>query len=126
MQWEVGRQGTGYFKLKLPENRRLLPFDLYLLKYPEGAYISEHTDPVKEKKHYRLNIELMQAVGGVFWRKGRDGRFHTEFGRVHFFRPDIEPHGLTLVLHGTRYVLSFGFTVKGRQPCQSVEPSVST
>jgi hypothetical protein len=113
MNWEEGRQGTGYFKKRLVETRWPFPFDLYLLKYPEGSSIPEHTDPVAGKRHYRLNIELRRAVGGVFWKRDSKGSFpcHTEHGRIHFFRPDIEPHGLTKVLYNTRYVLSLGFVL---------------
>lgn len=105
MNWQLGRQGTGYFKVKLFESR-LLKCDAYLLKYPEGAYIPGHKDPVETGKHYRCNIFLKQAKdGGQFWADKKI----LDWPRIQIFRPDINTHGVSKVIKGTRYVLSFGF-----------------
>ena len=42
LRWERGRQGSGYDKLLLAANAFLIPFDLYLLRFPVGTYIPPH------------------------------------------------------------------------------------
>lgn len=107
--WEPGRQGTGYEKLKLFNRWKFFSrfkWDLYLLRYPVGSGIPKHRDPVPDHKHYRLNIYLWNAVsGGVPEHDGAiaSNRFFT------LFRPDLHLHSVTPVTVGTRYVLSFGF-----------------
>lgn len=96
--WELGRQGTGYFKKLLLQGPW---FDLWLLKYPVGTQIPVHTDPVPGKRHYRLNIVLKgeQAFkGNAIFR----------WGPVVLFRPDITPHYVSEVSR-ERLVLSFGW-----------------
>ncbi|MBT8102500.1 MAG: 2OG-Fe(II) oxygenase, partial [Gammaproteobacteria bacterium] len=56
LRWRSGRQASGYEKMLLLMNPFLVPFDFYLLRFREGAEVPEHTDPVTDKKHYRLNI----------------------------------------------------------------------
>ncbi len=107
MNWQKGRQGTGYFKLLLLQSHWPIAFDIYLLKYPEGAGISAHTDPVDGCNHYRINLVIKQSVGGMFHKNRR-----IQWGRLHFFRPDLEKHGVTIVCKDTRYVLSLGFARK--------------
>lgn len=114
--WEPGRQGTGYEKLKLFNRWKFFSrfkWDLYLLRYPVGSGIPKHRDPVPDHKHYRLNIYLWNAVGGGV--PEHDGailsnRFFT------FFRPDLHLHSVTPVTVGTRYVLSFGFVRRNAIP----------
>lgn len=66
-RWQRGRQGTGYDKMLLLTARWPLPFDSYLLRYPEGSEIPPHTDPVGAGRHYRLNIVLKSPrAGGEF------------------------------------------------------------
>lgn len=65
-RWEHGRQGTGYQKMLLIACPWPLAFDLYLLKYPVGTKIPPHRDPVKGRRHYRLNIELVPSETPVF------------------------------------------------------------
>lgn len=104
MRWVPGRQGSGYFKFLLFAFAfPLFGVDAYILKYPRSSYIKAHLDPVRGK-HYRLNIVLKKAeVGGLFYK---NGAFHS--GRINFFRPDRETHGVSQVGLGTRYVLSIG------------------
>lgn len=110
--WIDGRQGSGYSKLKLFEMFKVFPMDIYLLKFPHGSFIPEHTDCVKAGyKHYRLNIILKKSVSG--------GEFLSEshifnFERFKFFRPDISKHSVTQVLGGNRIVLSVGFLLKDK------------
>ena len=110
--WEGGRQGTGYFKFKIFESKRL-ECDCYLLKYPEAAHIPFHTDPVKPgKKHYRLNIIVKKCVtGGDFLCE----KTIINFWRFVLFRPDLYLHSVTTVYNGTRYVLSIGWLRNDRK-----------
>jgi len=110
MKWEQGRQGTGYKKHKFFEigNSFFGGMDLYLLKYEEGDSIPVHTDPVKNKKHYRINLELKSARSG--------GELYVEnpilrFGPLAVFRSDLSRHAVHLVEKGTRYVLSLGVAI---------------
>lgn len=105
-QWQPGRQGTGYHKLRLFSSH-LLKCDCYLLKYCEGAGIPPHTDPaLPGYRHFRINAVLKQAKSGgvlsivdTLWSRGR----------VHLFRPDLVEHSVSPVLEGTRLVLSIGW-----------------
>lgn len=106
MKWDQGRQGTGYGKKLLLTGRWPLPFDCYLLKYPEGSEIPPHVDPVVKGKHYRLNIVLKASKQG--------GEFMCAtpvwaIGRIKLFRPDVCEHSVTKVKGSTRYVLSIGW-----------------
>lgn len=108
LRWREGRQGTGYEKLLLLVNPYLLPFDLYILRYRQGSEIPLHTDPVEEKRHYRLNVELRSArVGGKFICE----KPILELPRFKLFRPDASPHAVTRIEAGTRYVLSLGWVL---------------
>ena len=107
MKWELGRLWTGYRKCKLLTGLFPVPFDLYLLHFPEGSYIPAHTDPVPGRRHFRLNIVLRKAnKGGFFYREQE-----LKDQRIHFFRPDESEHFVTRVMEGDRYVLSLGWTL---------------
>lgn len=105
-RWQQGRQSSGYSKMLLATLRWPIKFDAYLLKFPQGSEIAEHTDPVQQGKHYRLNIVLKAAQSG--------GEFQCEnaiinTSRIKLFRPDVSPHSVTRVELGTRYLLSVGW-----------------
>lgn len=107
--WQKGRQDSGYEKLKLISNPWILPFDLYLLRFPEGSEVPYHTDPISDGAHYRCNLYLKKAdKGGEFLcdRTIFSSRILT------IFRPDVYMHAVTKVESGCRYVLSFGFVLK--------------
>ncbi len=110
--WVFGRQNSGYSKVSLLESKFPIPFDVYILKFPEGSFIPEHTDPVKSGyKHFRFNIILKKSKSG--------GDFISEhnifnFSRLKFFRPDISKHSVTRVISGSRFVLSIGFLLKDK------------
>ena len=90
-------------------NAFIVPWDCYLLRFREGSEIAEHTDPVDGKRHFRVNMILVEAEeGGVF--ECEDPIFETK--RLKIFRPDRSPHSVTRVDSGTRYVLSFGWVLK--------------
>lgn len=98
MNWELGRQGTGYLKRKLGQGKT---WDLWLLKYPKGSKIPWHTDPVEGKRHWRLNIVLW---GPQSFR----GETFMQLWGVVLFRPDIMTHKVKGV-NRVRYVLSLGW-----------------
>ena len=87
-----------------------LRFDSYLIRYPQGARIAPHTDPVQAGRHYRLNVVLKASpAGGDFLCQSP--LFASR--RVKLFRPDISEHSVTPVLGGSRYVLSIGWVLGG-------------
>lgn len=98
MNWEEGRQGTGYFKRLLAKGNW---WDAYLLRYPVGSFIPTHTDPFPGLKHYRLNVLL----------RGEDsfrGTAIIRWWRFTLFRPDVTPHGVMQVSR-ERLVFSLGW-----------------
>ncbi len=109
VNWQRGRQGTGYDKVLLFSGRWPIGFDGYLIRYPVGSQIPPHKDPVRSGRHYRLNI--------IVWRSPRGGEFICEnpilsLPRIKLFRPDISKHSVTAVEGGPRYVLSIGWVLK--------------
>jgi hypothetical protein len=108
LRWRGGRQRSGYEKMLLAINPFIVPWDVYLLRFREGAEIGSHTDPVTDRRHYRINIVLSEArEGGEFVCE--NPIFETR--RIKFFRPDRDAHSVTRVESGTRYVLSVGWVL---------------
>lgn len=105
MDWEIGRQKTGYLKKRLVESN-FLKFDIYLIKYPVKSEIPEHVDEISDEyEHHRLNIILKKPkLGGEFYLNGIKQK-----RRINKFRPDIQKHSVTKILKGSRYVLSIGW-----------------
>lgn len=104
MDWQHGRQNSGYSKLRLFEVRWPIGVDCYLLKFEDGVSVPSHIDPVDNKKHYRLNVTLHNPVhGGEFICE----RCIFKFWRVCLFRPDINKHSLTTV-RGKLIMFSLG------------------
>lgn len=89
--WDDGRQLSGYRKMLLATSK-LLKFDVYILKIPDGAGVPKHRDPVAPGyEHHRINIDLKR--GAFFGNVVLDGPFKTFlFGRILYFRPDIVTH----------------------------------
>ncbi|MFZ6844949.1 2OG-Fe(II) oxygenase [Undibacterium sp. RuTC16W] len=107
-RWQRGRQGTGYDKMLLLTAPWPLPFDSYIIRYPEGAEIPPHTDPVQNGRHYRLNLILKSP------RSGGDFICATPIyssKKIKLFRPDACEHSVTRVVGGSRYVLSVGWVL---------------
>jgi len=105
-RWQRGRQMSGYDKMLLLQSMWPLPFDCYILKFPEGAEIAPHVDTVKQGAHYRLNIVIKRAgSGGEF--VCANPIYASE--RIKYFRPDVSEHSVTRVDKGSRYVLSIGW-----------------
>jgi hypothetical protein len=107
-RWQSGRQGSGYDKMLLLTAPWPVPFDSYLIRYPDGSGIPPHTDPVQHGRHYRLNIILKSPRSG--------GEFVCAnpiyaSARIKLFRPDQCEHSVTPVRGGSRYVLSIGWVL---------------
>lgn len=112
-RWQRGRQQSGYDKMLLLYGRWPVPFDLYLLRFPEGSEIRPHTDPVSENRHFRLNVVILKAAqGGEF--RCRNPIF--ESARIKLFRPDVSEHSVTKVIRGNRYVFSLGWLRPASKP----------
>ena len=108
-RWHGGRQKSGYEKMLLLQCPWPLPFDVYMLRFREGAQIAPHTDPVSFGRHYRCNIVVKRAkAGGEF--VCANPIFATR--RIKVFRPDACEHSVTQVTAGTRYVLSIGWVLR--------------
>ncbi len=120
---EPGRQGTGYRKLFMKDHhkevaqccRTLLGvepdndfWDVYILAYPEGAYIPPHRDEATAfgKRHHRVNVLIQEAEGGVLKVDGKV--VPLEEGDAIVFEPDVEEHEVSVVTKGTRLVWSVG------------------
>lgn len=108
--WKPGRQGTGYWKLRLLSWEPY--FDLYLLRYPVGSAIPPHRDSVDGRRHFRANLTLRFAQFGGHFR--HDGCLLFDRRRLVVFRPDIQEHYVSQVLRGERLVLSLGWTLKDK------------
>lgn len=117
-KWEEGRQGGGYYKMKLMEISWPIKADMYILKFPEGSKVSPHTDPSplhgRVFKHFRLSIILKKAKSGgefmVF--KGvssKDIGVYRDVGRVSIIRPDVTLHKMNKIEKGCSYWLSIGW-----------------
>ncbi len=107
-RWQRGRQGTGCDKMLVVTAKWPLPFDSYLIRYPEGSAIPPHTDPVQAGRHYRLNVVLKSPKsGGEF--VCATPIFATK--RIKLFRPDACEHSVTQVVGGSRYVFSLGWVL---------------
>ena len=104
MKWQKGRQNGLYYKFPLITLPR---FDMYLLKIPQGSSVPTHTDPVRNKKHYRLNIDIIKPeVGGTFI-----GKTIFRLPRITLIRPDIHPHSVTEIFSGYSLILSIGIAI---------------
>jgi len=114
-KWEPGRQyvpGSG------PKYEKMLLFrgsfwDTYLLRYPVGAGIPFHTDPVVmdglTKKHFRLNIILSGQTDVTEYKfTGLEKPLKLSWWRFVLFRPDLIPHRVKPVT-SSRSVLSIGW-----------------
>jgi len=106
LRWQKGRQNSGYDKMFLLGMRWPKPFDMYLLRFPEGSEIAPHTDTVESGAHHRLNVILKHArEGGEFVCSNAI----IDSQRIKYFRPDISEHSVTRVNKGCRYVFSVGW-----------------
>lgn len=108
-KWVEGRRKTGYCKMPLLINNFILPFDVYILKFPEGCEVRPHIDTVSGFRHFRLNLILKKAkIGGEFFCETS----YINTPRIKIFRPDKYVHSVSKVEKGCRYVLSIGWVLK--------------
>ena len=105
-RWQSGRQGSGYDKMLLLTGKWPIPFDCYVIRYPEGSSIPPHKDPVQQGRHYRLNVILKSPKSGGEFVCATPIYSST---RIKLFRPDECEHSVTRVQGGSRYVLSIGW-----------------
>jgi hypothetical protein len=119
--WRAGRQGTGYETLSLrdvphPIVARALaligePFedfwDVYLIRYNDGAHIPDHVDEAQHgRQHRRLNVLLEEArAGGELRIAG--AIVELSVGDAVLFDPDRDVHTVSRV-EGTRMLFSVG------------------
>lgn len=103
--WNKGRQNTGYEAFPVLITKIL---DFYVLRYKTGTSIPEHVDPISDRRHYRLNVILNTVDGGDF----NCEKMIYNSKRIKLFRPDLYKHSVSTVKSGTRYVLSFGLSMK--------------
>ena len=108
LRWRKGRQLTGYDKMLLLANPFLIPFDCYLLRFPDGCEVPPHRDSVESGRHFRLNLILRRSTRG--------GEFRCEtpivdWSRVKLIRPDKSVHSVTRVEGQSRFVLSIGWVL---------------
>lgn len=81
--------------------------DCYVVRYVTGSSIPKHTDPPIGPKYFRLNAIIQPPEeGGMLLIGGEQIRMSR--GDAYVFRPDIEPHGVTVVTAGTRLIWSVG------------------
>jgi hypothetical protein len=50
-RWQRGRQQSGYDKMLLLWGKWPLPFDVYVLRFTQGAAIAPHVDAVSNGAH---------------------------------------------------------------------------
>lgn len=127
--WAPGRQGTGYERLDI-KNERLLYlrvlqtlqeqlgvthsskswdfWDAHLLRYPAGAFIPKHVDDAAMfgMTHHRINVLVRQPAGGGVLIVNEE-IVPLRPGDAISFRPDSEPHEVT-PCHSERLVLTVG------------------
>jgi hypothetical protein len=121
--WKPGRQHSGYDILPLRgrldvealAGRALAqigtPFedywDVYLIRYADGAHIPPHVDEAQHgKRHRRINAVLTAAdAGGELWIDG--AKIDLAVGDAVRFYSDREVHEVTQV-RGSRLLFSVG------------------
>ena len=122
--WKPGRQHTGYDILPLrsimgresPLVARGLalvgtPFedywDVYFIRYEDGAHIPPHTDPAEHGRvHRRINAVIAQAErGGELIVAGI--KIDLAVGDAVLFSPSGDEHSVSRV-HGSRLLFSVG------------------
>jgi hypothetical protein len=105
-QWQNGRQhGCEYKKFPLWYFKIWkFGFDCYILKYNSNQTLPGHKDPIKDGKHWRLNVGY--GVSNFVCEKLIFGKKLGKF-TIFLFRPDLYEHSLHVFEKTTK--LSFGF-----------------
>ena len=128
VDWEYGRQGTGYEKSDIKQLkyakwiiRKALgmisnpeQYDAWLIRCPIGSDIPLHVDPAVEGMcHVRLNALVNTGEGGLLFL-GDEEQILSD-GDAYVFRPDIIPHRVTAISSGVRLALSVGANIDYEQ-----------
>lgn len=104
MKWKKGRQGSGYLVHTVCNFGF---FDIQLIKIPEGIEVPVHKDPIPNKRHYRLNIDLVKPeFGGRYV-----GKSIFKLPRIHLIRSDRDYHAISEVIKGQAVILSIGVAI---------------
>ncbi len=94
-RWQKGRQqNCEYYKLPLWYFKVwVFGFDSYVLKYKANTVLPTHKDPVKNGKHWRINIGY--GVANFVCENYKHG-FFKRIGKltINIFRPDLYEHSL--------------------------------
>lgn len=85
-----------------------IAFDIVGIKYRQGSELPMHRDPVNGFKTIRFNLVLNSTKGGEFICDSVI--FRSRY--LNIFRPDINIHGVSEVVEGTRYMFSLGLGIK--------------
>lgn len=108
--WQNGRRSKvgGYKIMTLLEYRKRIWFGL--IRYKVGDHQPVHLDPLRTGYlgHLKINLELWPAKGSKFITMFP----HFAFGPLHIFWANHNPHQVTSVVKGARYVLSFSLFTK--------------
>ena len=137
VEWEDGRQGSGYrkgyidsgeelpvagfpgflyeffFKQLFPlDPKHIVGWDTYVLHYPVGSYIAPHKDPMEKGfEHWRMNYVLEHGDGTFFVHPEQWVPIQAQRGDAILFRPDILTHSVSQV-SVPRLAVSFGVKVE--------------
>lgn len=104
LKWEKTRASEYYDKIRLFKIFNFM--DCYIIKMSKAVAISYHTDPIPNKKHYRLNIFFIKRQC-EFWID-----FKQNYKRIVWFRPDIQQHSLEVIGNDAKaLILSIGFAI---------------
>lgn len=102
-KWQSGRQDNVTYEKFPVWSFKVFNhgFDFYILRYQPNTILPKHKDPVKNGKHWRLNIKL--KGNAIFFSEDRGETFQ----RINWFRPDLYEHSLNVKTKTIK--LSFGF-----------------
>lgn len=100
MRWRAGRTSGEYSVLTLFSSK-LLDIDMHVIYFPPHGYVKPHKDPVRDKKHRRLNVGLI-GRGDFICAK------YKRWWRFTYFRPDVELHSFRNSEKAS-YILSIGW-----------------
>lgn len=110
--WKDGRRTKvgGYKIMTLISDIGPWHWWIGLIRYRKGDFQPIHMDPLFKdtKGHFKINIELWPAKGSKFITMLP----HFSLGPLHIFWAHHNPHEVTPVEKGTRYVLSFSTWTK--------------
>lgn len=103
--WLNGVCGGRYKKKTYLCNNLL---EIGLLKCNVGESIGIHTDPITNKKQYKIQINICKPnIGGIFTCE----RYTLNIPFIKIYRADLSKHGVSLVSKGKRVDLIIGINL---------------